>query len=107
MSDNIWFSAFRILFVLLGTVFFKIGWQIYKNQRTDLIISYHSDKVSEENKQTYCTLFAIGLFIMGAGFLFSAIGTAFNHSAFVFIPMAFGLMLGTILLAATVIKYNR
>lgn len=107
MSDNIWFFAFRILFVLLGTVFFKIGWQIYKNQRTDLIISYHLDKVSEENKQTYCTLFAIGLFIMGAGFLFSAIGTAFIHPVFVFTPMAFGLMIGAILLAVTVIKYNR
>ncbi|MBQ1567455.1 MAG: hypothetical protein IIZ80_06160 [Erysipelotrichaceae bacterium] len=107
MSDNIWFFAFRILFVLLGTVFFKIGWQIYKNQRTDLIISYHLDKVSEENKQTYCTLFAIGLFIMGAGFLFSAIGTTFIHPVFVFTPMAFGLMIGAILLAVTVIKYNR
>ena len=56
--------------------------QTHKNmekQRIDLIISYHSDKVSEENRQAYCTLSGTGVLVMGFGFLLSGICTVFVH----------------------------
>ena len=95
-----------ILFVLTGSVFFSIGWQIFRKQRIDLIIKNHCDKVSEQNIQAYCTLFGIGILIMGIGFFLSAIFIIFNRSASVFIPMTVGLLLGIVLLLSAIIKYN-
>ncbi len=107
MSDYMWFTVTGVLFALLGIVFFRLGWQIWKKQKMDLIISYHGDKVSEENKQAYCTLFGIGILIMGIGFFLSAVCIFVNQSVFTFIPMAVGLVLGITLLTSAVIKYNR
>ena len=73
MSDFIWFIMIGILFVLLGLIFIWLGWQIREKQRMDLIISYHCDKVSEDNKRAYCTLSGTGILIMGTGFILSGI----------------------------------
>ena len=107
MSDTVWFAVFGVLFALLGFVFFILGRQIWKKQRMDLIIRYHCDKVSEENKQAYCTLSGIGVLIIGIGFFLSAICLIFNQSVFVLIPMTAGLILGLTLLTLAGIKYNR
>ncbi|MCR5795114.1 MAG: hypothetical protein K6G61_07210 [Solobacterium sp.] len=107
MSDLIWFIMIGILFVLLALVFTCLGWQIWKKQKTELIIRYHCDKVSEENKQAYCTLSGIGVLLMGTGFLLSGICIVITRSAFVFVPMTAGLVLGLILLLTAVLKYNR
>ena len=106
MSDFIWFIMISVLFVLLGLVFIWLGWQIRKKQRMDLIISYHSDKVSEENRQAYCTLSGTGVLVMGFGFLLSGICTVFVQSLPAFIPMAAGLVTGTAMLISAVMKYN-
>ena len=107
MSDFVWFIIVGVMFVLLSLLFIRLGWQIWKKQKMDLIIRYHCDKVSEENKQAYCALSGIGVFVMGVGFGLSGICTAFLRSASVFIPMTAGLVLGTALLASASIRYNR
>ena len=107
MSDLVWFIVIAVLFIAIGTVFCVLGLQIWKKQRTDLIISYHCDKVGEENKRAFCTLFGSGLIIMGIGFAISGICSPFVRSALSFVPMACGLITGLILLGITVIKYNR
>lgn len=107
MSDFVWFILTGILLALLGIVFSVLGWLIWKKQRMDLIISYHSDKVSEANKPAYCALLGTGVLIMGIGFLASATCTVFIQSARVFVPMAAGLLAGAVLLVSAIIKYNR
>lgn len=107
MSDFIWFVMIGVLFMLLALIFIWLGWQIWKKQRMNLIISYHSDKVSEENRQAYCTLFGAGILIMGTGFLLSGICTAFARSFLTFVPMAAGLVFGMALLVSAIMKYNR
>ena len=107
MSDFTWFIITSILFVLLGLVFIRLGWQIWKKQRTDLIISYHVDKVSEDNKQAFCTLSGIGILIMGIGFIFSGICTVFIRSVSAFVPMTAGSISGIALLISAIMKYNR
>lgn len=107
MSDLIWFIVIGVLLAFLGIVFIMLGWQIWKKQRMDLIISYHSDKVRDENKQAYCTLSGSGILIMGFGFLVSGICAVFIRSAFVFVPMTAGLVLGIVLLTVAIAKYNR
>ena len=107
MNDFIWFIMTGVLFFFLGIVFILLGRQIRTKQRTDLIISWHSDKVREENRHAYCTLFGTGILIMGAGFLLSGICIVFTQSAAVFVPMAAGLASGIIMLVTAVMKYNR
>ena len=106
MTDFIWFIIIGVLFMLLSLVFIRLGWLIWKKQKMDLIISYHCDKVIEENKQAYCMLSGIGVFIMGVCFGFSGICTAFLQSVYIFIPITVGFALGIALLAAAGIKYN-
>ena len=106
MNDFIWFKMIGILFVLLGIVFIMLGLQIWKKQRMDLIISYHNDKVKEENKKAYCTLSGIGMIVTGVGFLGSAVCLVFKQTSFIFVPMLFGLLSGLILLIIAGKKYN-
>lgn len=107
MNDFVWFVIIGILFVLLGFVFFMLGWQIWKKQKMNLIISFHCDKVSEENKQAYCTLTGIGVLLMGIGFFLSAICAIVTQTVFALIPMTAGLILGIVLLTVAVKKYNQ
>ena len=107
MSDLVWFIMIGILFGLLGLVFVILGWQIWKKQKMNLIISYHCDKVNEDNKRAYCTLSGIGVFLIGIGFLLSGICTVLIQSVLVFVPMIVGLVFGIALLASAGIKYNR
>lgn len=106
MSDLAWFIITGILFVLVGLLFIMLGLKIRKKQRMDLIISFHNDKVSEENKQAYCALSGTGVLIMGTGFLLSGICTAFTQSVLIFVPMTAGLISGLVLLVSAVRKYN-
>jgi len=107
MSDLLWFIIINILFVMLGTLFIRLGYETSKKQRIDLIIAYHHDKVSEDDKQIYCTLSGVGVLIIGCGFLLSGICTLSVHSFYSFIPMSAGLILGIVLLFSASIKYNR
>ena len=107
MGDSIWYIIMAVIFILLSLIFIRLGWQIWKKQRINLIISYHSDKVSEENKQAYCMRAGIGVFVMGVGFGISGICIGFLQSVFAFIPMTCGILLGILLLISAVIKYNR
>ena len=106
MNDFIWFMIIGILLVLLGLTCIILGWQIWKKQKMDLIISYHCDKVREENKQAYCTLAGIGVFIIGVGFGLTGIGTVILQTVHAFIPMTVGLVSGIALLISAGIKYN-
>ena len=107
MSDLIWFIIIGILFVLSGVLFIVLGRQIWKKQKMELIISYHCEKVSEENKQAYCMLFGIGVLMIGIGFLLSGICMVWIQSVLTFVPMTVGLVLGIALLISAIVKYNR
>lgn len=107
MSDFVWFVIIGVLFVLLGLVFILLGWQIWNRQKMSLIISHHCDKVTEENKQAYCTLSGVGIFVIGAGFIVSAMCIFLLQSALAFVPMALGLVLGIAMFISAVTKYNR
>ncbi len=107
MSDLAWFIAIGVLFALLGLLFLRLGGQIWKKQKMDLIISYHCDKDREKDKQAYCRRSGIGVFIIGIGFLLSGICTALVQSVLVFVPMTIGLVVGIAMLVSASMKYNR
>ena len=106
MSDFVWFVVFAVVFIVLGVVFIRIGWQIWKEQKIKLIIRHHCDKVSKENEPAYCMLSGIGVFVIGIGFILSGICSAFIQSVFAYIPMTAGLVIGIVLLMLAGIRYN-
>ena len=106
MNDIVWFIIIGVIFIALGLLFIWLGLNIWKKQKMNLIISYHCDKVSEENKQAYCRLAGIGVFIIGVGFGFSGICIIILQSLYSFIPMTVGLILGITLLISAGKFYN-
>ena len=106
MSDFIWFIIIGILFLLISVSFIILGFMIWIKQKMNLIISHHCDKVSERNKKAYCTMFGIGMIIMGAGFGLTGILTFFIHSLLIFVPMTLGLIIGIALIIISGAKYN-
>ena len=107
MSDLTWFIIIGALFILLGIVFVVLGIMIGSRQKMGLIISYHCDKVSEENKKKYCNIFGLGMFFIGMGFAVTGILSVILQSLFALIPMAVGLVLGIAFILGAIIKYNR
>ena len=106
MKDYIWFIAVSVLFLLLGILFIRLGLAIWKKQKMELVIRYHCDKVSEENKPTYCMLTGIGVFVIGIGLILSGICALFTQSVLIFIPLAAGLAAGLTLIIMAGIRYN-
>lgn len=107
MSDYIWFIIIGVLFVLLSCVFIVLGCLIWTKQKMNLIISYHCDKVKEENKQAYCRIFGIGMIVIGIGFLLSAVCIPLLKTLFSLIPLEAGLVLGIVLIVYSIAKYNK
>ena len=107
MSDLTWFIIIGVFFMLLGMIFIVLGLMIGIGKKMNLIISYHCDKVSEENKNAYCSIFGLGVFFIGIGFAVTGILSVVLQSLFALIPMAAGLVLGIAFILAAIIKYNR
>ena len=107
MSDFIWFIIIGVLFVLLSCVFIVLGGLIWTKQKMNLIISYHCDKVKDENKKAYCRIFGIGMIVIGIGFLLSAVCIPLLKTLFSFIPLTAGLVLGIVLIVYSIAKYNK
>lgn len=107
MNDFIWFLITGIIFVILGIVFIRLGLALWKKQKTELIISYHMNKVSDGNRQAFCKLCGIGMLVSGIGFAVSGIWTVFTAELYSWIPMIAGLIAGILLLAVSVARYNR
>ena len=107
MSDLTWFIIIGVFFMLLGMIFIVLGLMIGIGKKMNLIISYHCDKVSEENKKAYCSIFGLGVFFIGIGFVVTGILSVVLQSLFALIPMAAGLVLGIAFILAAIIKYNR
>ena len=106
MSDFIWSVIIGVIFVILGLVFIWLGLVIWKKQRIGLIIKYHMDKVNDKNTHAYCTLFGIGIFVLGIGFAVSGICMTFTTDLLSWLPMGIGLVAGLLLVTISVIRYN-
>ncbi len=107
MDDKVWFIVIGAIFIVIGIIFIRLGIIIWIRLRIDLIMRCHMDKVKEENKIDFCRLVGIGLLIIGAGMMFSGIWIMITGELLSFIPMACGIVLGTVMIFASVIRYNK
>ena len=107
MGDFIWYIIVAALLFVLGILFIVPGLLIWLKLKMNLIISHHCEKVKEENKKAYCRLFGIGVFVIGLGFLLSAVCIPLVKTIFSFIPLTAGIVLGIVLIVSSIVKYNR
>lgn len=107
MGDTIWFIIIGVILIVLGLIFIWLGYNVWIKQKINLIIVYHMDKVSEDNKPAFCRLSGLGLLVMGCGFIASGIWTIVSGALLSFIPMTVGIVVGIILLISTGVKYNK
>ena len=107
MNDLVWFIIICTIFELLGILFIILGLQIWIKQKMNLIISHHCDKVSEADKKAYCTLFGVGILIMGIGFILSGVLSLIIQSLLALVPMTVGIVIGIASVISAVAKYNR
>ena len=107
MGDFIWYIIVAALLFVLGILFIVLGLLIWLKLKMNLIISHHCEKVKEENKKAYCRLFGIGVFVIGLGFLLSAVCIPLVKTVFSFIPLTAGIVLGIVLIVSSIVKYNR
>ena len=107
MNDLVWFIIICTIFSLLGILFIILGLQIWMKQKMNLIISHHCDKVSEADKKAYCTLFGVGILIMGIGFILSGVLSLIIQSLLALVPMAVGIVIGIASVISAIAKYNR
>ena len=98
--------AGSIILSLVGVVLVVLGYLVWKKEKISLLHDYHYDKVSEEDKKTFCTISGIGVVLVGMGILLTAILIGIINSMWSFIPFAVGFVAGLIMLVYAGIRYN-
>ena len=96
-----------IVMGLVGLLCIVQGLLLRKKQKIDLLHDYHRDKVSEENKAAFCSLTGLGLLLMGAGILISALALALTESLWSFLGFGIGFLTGLGCLISAGKTYNK
>lgn len=96
-----------IIVALTGIVFCLLGFLIWKKQKITLLHDYHYDKVSEKDKEAFCTLSGKGVLTIGVSLLITAIIIGITDSPWSFIVFAIGFVAGMRILIMAGNRYNR
>lgn len=96
-----------IIVAAVGILLSVLGLLIWKKEMISILHSYHYDKVSPEDKSSFCKLSGIGALIMGISMIISGVLVAITDSAYSFIVFAVGFIAGLIMLITAGAKYNK
>ena len=96
-----------IVMGLVGLMCVVLGLLLWKKQKITLLHDYHYQNVSEENKSVFCKLCGLGLVLIGAGILVSAVVMALTESLWSFLGVIAGFILGLGFLIYAGKKYNK
>ena len=91
---------------VVGLILIVLGYLIWVKKKITLLHDYHYDKVKEEDKDAFCTLSGLGVFVLGVSFLVTAVIIAITESALSFIAMAVGFVVSMTMLIYAGRKYN-
>ena len=95
-----------IILASVGLLISVFGFLIWKKEKINLLHDYHYDKVKEKDKKAFCTLSGIGVLLVGAGLLITAVILAFTESLLSYIAFGSCFIAGVTLLIIAG-KYNR
>ena len=95
-----------VLMGILGVIFIVMGYMIWKKERISLLHEYHYDKVSEEEKRSFCKISGWGILIMGIGLVITAVVIRITSSPWSFLVFAASFVMGLGFLIYAGKKYN-
>lgn len=75
-----WFELFFLLIV--GILFFCLGWEIWKKEKISLIHDYHHKKVKDSDKKAYTTIMGKSLLIIGVGIILTGVIDFITHTLY-------------------------
>lgn len=96
-----------IIVAVIGIVFITLGYLMWKKEKITLLHSYHYEKVSPSDKNSFCKISGWGVISIGIGLLVTAVIIGIADSILSFIAFALGFVVGLILLIYAGAKYNR
>lgn len=99
--------AGAIILGLVGVVLAVFGYLIWVKKKISLLHDYHYDKVAEEDRDVFCTISGVGVFIIGICILVSGVIIGITESPFSLIAFAIGFVVGLGILIYAGLKYNR
>ena len=92
---------------ITGILLIILGYLLWKKEKISILHDYHYNKVSSENRETFCKLSGIGLIVTGVGLVITAVMLGISDSAYSFICFAVCFIAGLVLLIVAGMKYNR
>lgn len=94
-----------IALVSAAVIFFFLAGCISEG-KIELIHSYHTNNIKEEDKEDYAKLFSKGLYAIGAGCLAAGLSAYFAIKSGVLLSVFSGLMIGLLFIHQAQKKYN-
>ena len=96
-----------MIVALVGALCVVLGWLIWKKEKITLLHDYHYQYVSEKDKKAFCTAIGVGILMIGAGLLATAVLLVITDSVWSFILMTVGFAAGLVLLIHAGNQYNK
>lgn len=96
-----------MIVALVGALCVVLGWLIWKKEKITLLHDYHYQYVSEKDKKAFCTAIGVGILMIGAGLLATAVLLVITDSVWSFILMTIGFAAGLVLLIHAGNQYNK
>ena len=99
-----WFELFFLLIV--GILFFCLGWEIWKKEKISLIHDYHHKKVKDSDKKAYTTIMGKSLLIIGVGIILTGVVDFITHTLYGWWIFGIAFCIGLIIIVYAQVKYN-
>ena len=98
---------FELIFLLIvGSLFFYLGWEIWKKGKISLIHDYHHKKVKETDKKAYTAMMGKALLAIGSGIILTGIIDFLTHTLCGWWIFGIAFLVGLIIITYAQVKYN-
>lgn len=92
--------------LLVGSLFFYLGWQIWKKEKIALIHDYHHKKVQNTDKKAYTKQIGKAMLVIGSGIILTGIVDFFTDSLWGWCIFGLGFSIALLMMIHAQIKYN-
>lgn len=98
---------FILLFcIIIGGLFFNLGWKIWKKGKISLIHDYHYKKVKDNDKKAYTAQIGKAHLVIGIGIILTGIIDFFVDTLSVWWVCGITFCIGLVMIIYAQIKYN-
>ncbi len=99
-----WFEL--IFLLIIGSIFFYLGWEIWKREKISLIHDYHYRKVKDTDIKAYTTQMGKAHLFIGTGIILTGIIDFFTNTLYGWWIFGIAFCIGLVIIIHAQIKYN-